>query len=125
MRRSDRFCLFFSLTYFLIIMMLYLLQISEFPWFFVWLVLMHAGIIILVILKRRFKELDVKKYYIRAYVCFGLFIPILAYKVIAGIWKFGEYAGMIRCVSLGIIVISAFIGIYNILGCYRHQAGEN
>jgi len=115
MKQSNKFITIFSLAYFFVLGMLFLLQISKTPWFFLWLVLMHGGIAALAISKRKFKELQIKYYYRNAYLCFALFIPILLYKIFALILPFEENKAVIKYLSLIIIVFSIVVGIYNIL----------
>ncbi len=114
MSKNHKFILIFSLAYFFVVIMLFLLQISEIPWFFVWLVLMHGGIAILAVSKRKFKDLGVKQYYKRAYLSFLLFIPILIYKIIVAITSLEENEVVITYISLGLIIICIVIGIGNI-----------
>jgi hypothetical protein len=94
--------------------MLYVLQISEIPWFFIVLLLMHGGIAGLIILKKKYKELDKKIYYRNIYIIFALFIPILFYKLVAAIFSFEENHTLIQYVSIGIIVIGLVVGLLNV-----------
>lgn len=111
---NNRFILIFTAAYLFTVAMLFILQISEIPWFFFWLVLMHGGIVALAISKRKFKELDVKDYYNRAYLSFALFIPILIYKIVIAIIGLVENEILIRYISFGIILICLLVAIFNI-----------
>jgi len=95
--------------------MLYVLQIIEIPWFFVVLLLMHGGIAGLIILKKKYKEMDILVYYRNIYIIFALFIPILLYKLVAAIFSFEENHTLIQYVSIGIIVIGLVVGLINII----------
>jgi len=125
MKQSNKFIIIFSLAYFFVLGMLFLLQISKIPWFFIWLVLMHGGIAALVISKKRYKELEVKPYYRNAYITFGLFIPILIYKLIALIFSFEENKELIKYLSLGIIILSVIVGIYNVITFIKKNHKQN
>jgi len=103
--------------------MLYLLQISEIPWFFLVLLLMHGGIFGLILLKKRYIGLNIKYYYRNIYISFALFIPILIYKLLAAIFPFEENHALIQQLSMGIIIIALLVGIVNIYVFHqRHKA---
>ena len=114
MSNKTKFILIFSGGYLFTISMLFLLQISEIPWFFLWLVLMHGGIIILALSKRKFKPLTISKYYRRAYISLLLFIPILIYKVIVKFFSLIENNQLVTILSLIIIAVCLINAIYTI-----------
>lgn len=115
MSRTKKFILIFSLAYYFVVGMLFLLQISKMPWFFIWLILMHGGIVVLALLKRSYQDLDILSYFKRAYLSLLLFIPILIYKIIVAIFSLEENEAVVTYVSLFFILICIGMGIYNII----------
>ena len=114
MSNKTKFILIFSGGYLFTISMLFLLQISEIPWFFLWLVLMHGGIIILALSKSKFKTFKVLSHYRRTYLSLLLFIPILIYKIITRIFSLTENEEVIKIVSLAIILVCLTNLIYTV-----------
>jgi hypothetical protein len=124
MKKVTQFRLFFFLTYFFILLMLFFLQISQIPWFFLFLVLMHVGIVILIILKKRYSFLAIKPTYKKSYIAMGLFIPILIYKIIIKVIGETENEGLMLIFSFIAITIAVFIGIYNFFTFPKHNQQE-
>jgi hypothetical protein len=114
MSNKTKFILIFSGGYLFTISMLFLLQISEIPWFFLWLVLMHGGIIVLALSKKKFKTFPVLSHYRRTYMSLLLFIPILIYKIITRIFSLTENEEVIKIVSLAIILVCLTNLIYTV-----------
>jgi hypothetical protein len=113
MSREKKFIITNSLLYLFVVVMLFILQISKVPWFFLWLILMHGGIVGLIVSKKKYHDLNILPYYRLAYLSFGLFIPILIYKVIAFIFSIPENKEAIRQVSNVIVIVCLFVAIYN------------
>jgi hypothetical protein len=114
MKKTYKFIFLLSLIYLYTLAMLFLLQIIDMPWFFLVLVLMHGGIVGLILLKKRYKSLNITFYYRNIYITFALFIPILAYKLIAAIFSFEENHDLVRYVSIAIIMIALMVGAVNV-----------
>ena len=120
MKKPSIFISVLSLIYLYTLGMLYLLQISEMPWFILYLLLMHLGIVGLIVLKKRFKDLKKTFYYRNIYIVFGLFIPILIYKLIVAIFSLEENHLIIQQISIGIIAVGLVVGIINIW-VFKHK----
>ena len=110
-----RFISIFSIAYLFTVAMLFILQISEIPCFFFWLVLMHGGIVALALSKRKFKALGVKDYYQRAYLSFAFFIPILIYKIVVAIFSLEENEQVVTIISFVIIAGCLGLAVFNII----------
>jgi len=121
MSNKTKFVLIFSGGYLFTISMLFLLQISSVPWFFLWLVLMHGGIIILALSKRKFKTFQVMPHYRRTYLSLLLFIPILIYKIITRIFSLTENEEVINIISLAIILVCLTNLIYTVYKVKRQE----
>ena len=61
-----------------------LLQVAEGRLFFLFLVAMHAGIVLFIVNKKRFTAHDpsVKQFYDRVYLYLALYIPLMLYKLV-------------------------------------------
>ena len=115
MNRKTKFLLVYGITNVFTLVMLLFLQISEIPIFFLWLVLMHLGIIGLALTKKKFKDLAVKPYFKRVYISFALFIPILIYKLIIVILSKEENDELVKTVVISVMIICVVVLIYNII----------
>jgi hypothetical protein len=123
MVKQSNFIWLFSLAYLFTVGMLLLLQLSKVPWFIVWLVLMHSGIVMLAILKKRSKALITKAYFKRAYLSFGLFIPILIYKLVALVFSFEENEQLVKIISFVIIGLCLLLAVYHLF-LFRKQTSS-
>lgn len=75
---------------------------------------MHLGIVFLILIKKKYKDIEIKFYYKNIYLSFGLFIPILIYKLLAAIFWFEENKAIIRNVSYTLIVLCIIVAIINL-----------
>ncbi len=123
MVKQSNFIWLFSLAYLFTVGMLLLLQLSKMPWFIVWLVLMHSGIVMLAILKKRSKALNTKAYFKRAYGSFALFIPILIYKLVALVFSFEENEQLVKIISFVIIGLCLLLAVYHLF-LFRKQTSS-
>jgi hypothetical protein len=116
-----RFNSIFTTAYLFTVTMLFILQISEIPCFFLWLVLMHGGIVVLAVSKKRFKHLGVKDYYQKAYMSFAFFIPILINKIIVAIFSLEENEQVVTIISFIIIAGCLALAIFNFLRFFKNN----
>lgn len=121
MNRDYKFLLFYILANSFTLAMLVMLQISEWPIFILWLILMHSGIIALALTKRHFKDLDIKKYFKRVYLSFALFIPVLIYKLIFAIIGQEENEVVVRTTVIVAISICVIIMVLNVVSFIFHN----
>lgn len=122
MKKITQFKLYFFIAYAFILLMLFFLQISEIPWFFIFLILMHGGIVVLIILKKRYSNLMIKPTYRSSYMAMGLFIPILIYKIIVKIAGTQENEELMFILSLTAIGIAVLVGIYNFISFTKNNS---
>lgn len=122
MKTSTKFISIFSMVYYYTVMMLFILNLSDPPYFFIWLVLMHAGILAFILTKKKFKStnLDIRNNYRVAYVSLLLFVPILLYKIIVAILKVSENETLIHNTIYGLIGVCMITGVMNIL-YFKHR----
>jgi hypothetical protein len=103
-----------------------LLQWAEGTTFFLFLLAMHSGIIMLIVSKKRFMAHDpsVKQFYDRAYLYLGLYVPLLLYKLV-GYFFPGVYSGTIASVAITcVIVISVAGSTLNVFSFYGYLHKE-
>ena len=112
--RKTKFLIIYVFVNLFTLSMLFMLQISEIPIFFVWLVLMHLGIIGLAITKKKFSDLRIKTYFKRVYMSFALFIPVLIYKLIVAIFSIEENELLISYSIIFVMIICIIILMLNI-----------
>jgi len=91
-----------------------LLQFVDFPLFLFVLLVMHGGIVLFIVLRKRFAKagLAVKPFYQRTYLLLALFLPILGYALGAVVFGYPVDEGMKRTVSLilaGIAILASAI----------------
>lgn len=111
--RKNKFLIIYFLINVFTLSMLFMLQISEIPIFFLWLVLMHVGIVGLALTKKHFKDLGVKPYFTRVYLSFALFIPVLIYKLIMAILSLEENHELVTITVYLVMMICILILILN------------
>lgn len=112
--RKTKFLIIYVFVNLFTLSMLFMLQISEIPIFFVWLVLMHLGIIGLAITKKKFSDLRIKTYFKRVYMSFALFIPVLIYKLIVAIFSIEENELLISYSIIFVMIICIIVLMLNI-----------
>lgn len=114
---DTKFITVFSTVYYYTVGMLFMLNLSEPPWFFGWLVLMHVGILAFILTKKKFKStnLDMKNNYRLAYLSLLLFVPVLIYKIIVAILKVAENEMLIHNIIYVLIGLCVITGIFNML----------
>ncbi len=103
-----------------------LLQLAEGMSFFLLLLAMHAGIVMLFVSKKRFMAHDpsAKQFYDRAYLYLGLYVPLLLYKL-AGYFFPGVYSGTMASIAITcVIVISVAGSTLNVFRFYRYLHQE-
>ena len=115
MSRNNKFLLVYGTANAFTLFMLFMLQVSSWPIFILWLVLMHLGIIALALTKRKFKDLDIKTYYKRVYLSFALFIPILIYKLILAIIDQEENESVVNIAVIIVMTVSVIVLLFNII----------
>ena len=116
MNHKNQFILWFSLLYLYIVIMLVILQISKVPWFFLWLVLMHMGIIGLILLKKRNHStgIIIRPIYKIAYGSLLLFTPILIYKLLGRLIGMEVNEMFIETAIIILIILAFLTGIINV-----------
>lgn len=124
---KNKFILMFSGAYCYTLIMLFILNISNPPWFFMWLIFMHIGIVMLILTKRKFKDtkLRIKQNYKIAYISYLLFVPVLIYKGIAAILAVTENQAIIHTYIYFLIAICLITGIFNIFYFLKNNIQNN
>ena len=115
MSKDKRLIVVFSLSYFLVLGMLFLLQNTNPPLFYVFLVIMHLGIASLALIRSGYNNSKIKKNFVNAYITFALFLPILVYKLLGLIFKYDVNEDIIKTISFILIALSIIVGIINVI----------
>ncbi len=111
----------FVLAELLTVTFITLLQITNVRYFLVFLVLMHTGIALFVISKKRFLKsgLNVIKYYKNMYRYLALYLPILAYKLPSYLFEYTVNHQVIVGLTLTVTTIVVSLSILNTLALKR------
>lgn len=107
----------FTASYFFVVACLCLLQFLDGFLFFVALIAMHAGIVAWIFIKKACKknQIDYKRFYKRAYLAIGLFIPILLYKLVVLIINQQENETLKLIASIIAIALCIAVGLINLI----------
>jgi hypothetical protein len=104
-----------------------LLQVVEFPLFLVVLLLMHTGIVLFIVSKKRFAKIGmvVKKYYLVEYLLLGLYLPILFYKILSYIFLYQVNEAWKLGLTLVISCVGILFSIINSIAFCRYLQSAN
>ncbi len=116
----------FVLGYLVTFTFIALLQPAEGWLFFLFLLAMHAGIVTLIVSKKKFMAHDpsVKPFYDRLYLLLALYIPLLLYKLV-GFFFPGVHNGTIASVAMIVVIVVSVAGsIKNAMKFYAYLFKE-
>jgi len=107
----------YSLAQLLTFTFVTLLQFVEMPLFLVYLVLMHSGIALFVISKKKLIKsgYDVKPIYQKTYLLLALYLPILVYTLLGYLFKYDPNESVKLIMTIIATVINVGFGVYHTL----------
>ncbi len=117
----------FVLANFVTFTFIALLQLAKGWLFWLFLVFMHAGIVMFILNKRKMMAYDqsVKHYYDRVYLLLGLYLPLLFYKLVGYVAP-GSYNETLATMAMvGVFAVSVLGSIVNTIRFYEYLFKDN
>jgi hypothetical protein len=128
MAKADTFnFLLFLLAQVFTFTFITLLQFTDFPLFVVMLLLMHVGIALFIISKKRFIKSNraIKQYYTNVYLLLSLYLPILIYKLLSYLFFYDINVALKTTFTIVITICASIYSIYNSILMHLYLKGQN
>lgn len=94
-----------------------LLQFLSGVWFILALVLMHSGIVMFIVARKRFEKqgVNVLRQFRLTYIVLAFYLPVLGYKLLARVFAYAVNETLTTIYVLVLTAIAVMIGVYNTL----------
>ncbi|MDI6452573.1 hypothetical protein [Peloplasma aerotolerans] len=117
MKNQNKILFMFIIGQVIVYTFIIMLQLMPKSLFWILLVLMHLGIIIMIISKKKFiaQGYQVKIYYHRVYLLLILFLPVMFYKLLSGLLTYSVNDTIVTYYTIVIASITILLSFLNIL----------